>query len=367
MQKRLCLLFALILAVPSLLHASEPCNPQFPLRAPWLGADAAYSIPLDGGHSVWIFGDTLYGEKRVVSGGEPQMVRNSIGISTCSNGKFDVKYVIRHDQDGAMKDFFPARKKDTWYWALDGFRHDNNLWVTLLCIRATPKATADALGFETCGADLAKVSNLAADPQRWKVDVFPLVEDGVKAYPSATTVVDGKYAYLFALYENAARPMVLGRIALNKLSEPAKNLEYLAADNSWKPGFDPKDAKVVMPHGNTEMTIRYDSVRKQWLAVMTDPQFGSDKIVLRTAKDITGPYTDAMTIYTVPDLQKSDPNYDSATFCYAGKEHPEFRGKDTLLITYACNTMNVPKLATNLSIYFPKAVRVAKPAVEAKK
>src|SRR5271169_4278288 len=60
-------------------------HPDFPFKGSWWGADAAYSIPLPDGRSVWIFGDTLYGDRRVVEGSDPRMVRNSLGISTCSD------------------------------------------------------------------------------------------------------------------------------------------------------------------------------------------------------------------------------------------------------------------------------------------
>ena len=80
---------AFLLACIALLapQARAACTPGFPLQQGqpngWLGADDAYSIPLPGRRDLWIFGDTLYGEKRVVHGTDPLMVRNSIGISTC--------------------------------------------------------------------------------------------------------------------------------------------------------------------------------------------------------------------------------------------------------------------------------------------
>src|ERR1700694_2011657 len=63
------------------------CEPSFPFKGSWWGADAAYSIPLPDGRSVWIFGDTLYGDRRVVEGNDPRMVRNSIGVSNCDRSK----------------------------------------------------------------------------------------------------------------------------------------------------------------------------------------------------------------------------------------------------------------------------------------
>jgi hypothetical protein len=336
-----------------------PCTPHFSAAQKWLGSDAAYSIPLPEGRSVWIFGDTLFGTERKLAGPEPVMVRNSIGISTCKDGKFDIDYVIRKSGNGKALDFFQARNRSTWYWALDGFYHDKSLYVTLLCLRDKPVTVADPIGFETCGSDLAKISDLDADPQDWTMEYFPLVPDGVKAYPSATAVVDGEFVYIFALYENATRPLLVTRIPLTGLKDPQKNLRYLAKDGSWKPGLVPADAKPVMDDGVTELSIRYHPEMKKWVAIMMDPKL-TGKIILRTASAMTGPWSEAKAIYSVPELKKDAPGYDSDTFCYAGKEHPEFENSD-LLFTYACNTMKVPKLLEKLDLYYPQTVRMEMP------
>ncbi len=343
--------------------AKSPCTPEFPLQQGmaqgWLGADAAYSIPLPDGRDVWIFGDTLYGEHRVVRDNTPSMVRNSVGISTCKQGHWKLDYVIRKDAQGHAADFFKAQHPDAWYWAMDGFIAGKDLWVTLLCVRNTPAQSA-AMAFKTCGTDLARISSPGSDPRQWKIDYFPLVLDGADAYPSATAVVDGGYAYIFALEESGTRPLVATRIPLDGLSDPAKNLQYLAKDGQWRGGFDPAQAQPVMQKGSPELSIRYHPESKQWIAIMFEPDAFSSKILLRTAPSLTGPWTQGEVIYQVPEMQLQTPDYDKNTFCYAGKEHPEFEQGD-LLFTYVCNTFDVPKLATNLNIYFPRAVRRSMP------
>ncbi len=351
--------------------ASSPCLPSFSFNDGWWGADAAYSIPLADGRSVWIFGDTLYGDARTVSGNDPRMVRNSIGISRCDDkGKWHLQYVIRHGENGKPQDFFQSevlrpQTKGTWYWALDGFVHEKDLWVTLLCVRNARVKRPDGFDFETCGTDLARVSDLEADPQKWRITYFPLVRDEVAAYPSATAVVDGGYAYLFALYEKDERPMLLTRIPLAGLDGPARNLQYLAKTGkkmgAWMPGFKPIDAMPVMDFGTSEMTVRYHPDISQWLAVMRSPDLSSDAIVLRTAPAITGPWSASEVIYHIPEMRKDSPSYDKNVFCYAGKEHPEFERPGSLVITYVCNTMKVPDLVTNLNIYVPKVVEVPLP------
>src|SRR5215831_3632981 len=178
---------------------NHECFPRFPLVAPWLGADAAYSIPLPDGRSVWIFGDTLYGEKRVVTDKGPRMVRNSIGLSSCSQGKWNIEYVIRKDSQGTMRDFFRAQRPQTWYWALDGFFHGDALWVTLLCVRQASTPRPDAVGFETGGGDLAKVTGLTDDTQLSRLGYFSLDSNGVEVYRCAAVAVSGEFVYLFPL------------------------------------------------------------------------------------------------------------------------------------------------------------------------
>ncbi|MGC2620237.1 MAG: DUF4185 domain-containing protein [Acidobacteriaceae bacterium] len=340
------------------------CTPSFPLQTGqaqgWLGADAAYSIPLKDGRDLWIFGDTLYGSHRVVEGNVPKMVRNSVGISTCKGGHWDLRYAIRRDAQGKPADFFHAQHPNTWYWALDGFRVGNEVWVALLCVRATDAKSA--MGFATCGSDLARIESPGPDPQKWKITYFPLVADGAHAYPSATTVVDGNYADLFALDEQGSKPLIAARVPVTGLNDPRRNLEYLAHDGQWLKGFDPANAQAVMTPGASELSIRYHPELGKWLAVMFDPTAFSPKIELRSAPAATGPWSGGQVIYSVLEMQPGTPGYDKDTFCYAGKEHPEFEHGD-LVFTYVCNTFSVPKLAANTNIYFPRVVRMPMPAL----
>jgi hypothetical protein len=367
----LCLFALLLTALPcACALAASPdatCTPNFPLQKGtqqgWLGADAAYSIPLSDRRDLWIFGDTLRGAQRVVHGNDPVMVRNSIGVSTCRAGRWTIRYVIRRDAQGKPVDFFHAQHPQTWYWALDGFRAGSDVWVTLLCLRAADAKSA--MGFETCGSDLARVSSLGPDPQQWKVTYFPLVSDGVKAYPSATTVVDGKYVDLFALDEQRSKPLIAARIPLSGLADPRANLEYLARDSKWMKGFDPANARAVMTPGISELSIRYHPELGRWLAVMFDPSAFSRNILLRSAPSAIGPWSAGKVIFSVPEMDPGSPGYDKDTFCYAGKEHPEFERGD-LVFTYVCNTFAVSKLATNLNIYFPKTVRMPMPPLPEK-
>lgn len=356
---RLALLLTLVAAFEASAQSVGSCTPRFPLEGGWLGADAAYSIVLPDGRDVWIFGDTLYGDCRAMEGTALRMVRNSIGISTCEDGRWSIEYVIRKSGTGKSLDFFQARTRRYWYWALDGFYHDGSLYVTLLCVKGNPDGSPEGLSFSTCGADLARISNLDANPQDWRVEYFSLVPDGVGAYPSASTVVEEPYVYLFALYQKGSRPLLLTRIPLEGLHEPDRHLQYFARNRSWKPGFKPEDAAPMFRHGPSELSVRYHEELGSWVAVFSDPRL-SGAVLMRTAPKITGPWSEPTTLYEVPERDEAREGFDRDTVCYAGKEHPEFAETGSLLLTYTCNTTQ-QKLLTNLEIYLPKAIRVPLP------
>lgn len=350
------------LSVSAINQPGSACTPSFPLRPPWLGADAAYSIPLPDGRDVWIFGDTLFGDKRQVTGEEPEMVHNSLGISTCESGKWKIDYAIKRDDKGIPDSFFkPQQNNGTYYWALDGVHYNDELWITLLCVRNQPHSNAFALGFEICGADLARVTGLNKNPQDWKVAYFSLVPEAVHASPSASTVIEGNYLCIFALDEGGSRPEILTRIPLSGLDDPRKNLQYLDSDNEWHPGLIPSKAKTVMRGGASELSVRYHPELKKWIAVHVAPTIFSDKVLLRTSPALAGPWTDGEVIYKIPELQKGSQGYDPDTFCYAGKEHPEFEKPGELVFTYVCNTMK-PKKLVDEDVYYPKVVRMPMPA-----
>lgn len=363
-MKRLAVFFFFAVCARSGFAQSTPkfsCEPSFPLAQGWLGSDIAYSTPLPGGRDLWVFGDTLYGAERKVVDDDPRMVRNSVAISTCKDGKWNIEYTIRRDANRKEIDFFQSQHKDTWYWPLDGVLRNDDLWITLLCVRNSPKATPADLGFALCGTDLAHVSGLDRDPSDWKVSYLPLVPEAVHANPSASAIIEGDYLYIFTLDENGKRPEILTRIPVVGLDNPSRNLQYLDASGRWQSGLEPAKAKTVMEHGAAEMTVRYHPELKSWLALLVDPNYFSSKVLLRTASSLSGPWTDGEVIYQIPELQKNSPEYDPDTYCYAGKEHPEFEAEGELLFTYVCNTLKPQKLVKELNIYFPRTVRMKMP------
>ncbi|HEY1743725.1 MAG TPA: hypothetical protein VGG18_11210 [Granulicella sp.] len=57
-----------------------------------------------------------------------------------------------------------------------------------------------------------------------------------------------------------------------------------------------------MKNGNTELSIRYRPDLKQWLSVTVEPNGFSDKVILRRAPYLIGPWTEGQVIYHIPEM-----------------------------------------------------------------
>lgn len=340
-------------------NKTSACLPTFPYKNGWLGGDGGYSIALEAGKSLWLFGDSFVGKDSASTRSGTRFVRNTIALSACDqqNG-WQITYYWGNQNQSTPSAFFDSRTTKYWYWPLDGFLYRDRLYVAIAKLKDKP--SEKIFSFETVAVLLAKVSNLSAPPNQWKIEYRQLTE-GPALYPGSTVVVDGLYAYFFTVHERPTHHgMILSRIPLDKLDEPAANLQYFAKDRSWKRGLNGADAYVVIETGHSEMSVRYHPETKQWMA-LTGGDFLSNKIMVRTAPDLTGPWSQGQAVHEFPEMNPKTDGHDPDTWCYAVKEHIEFASTNRLLVTYACNSFKLDKLVSNMSIYRPQAVSIEFP------
>ena len=334
------------------------CLPSFPYKDGWMGGDAAYSIPLAPGQSLWLFGDSFVGNPSLRDRKAATFVRNSIAISTCdqANG-WRINYYWKNKNRSQPSAFFDTKEEKYWYWPLDGFLYKGRLYLAVSKLKTKPNE--EVFSFETVGVYLAKVTNPSALPDQWQIEYLKLSE-GSAYYPGSTIVLDHDFAYLFTVAENASQKhqhMILSRLSLSKLDQGMASLEYFAKDKSWKSGLNGDDAAVLIETGHSEMSVRFHQQANQWVAV-SGGDFLSGKIMIRTAPALTGPWSEQRPTYEFPEMSEKNPKRDADTWCYAVKEHIEFAQGEKLLITYACNSFKFEKLIANTNIYRPQAVFV---------
>jgi len=373
---RLCFCAALVVAV-GFLAMTPPvrsqsasrtteaagCRPSFPYKEGWLGADAAYSIPLAPGQSLWLFGDSLVGKPSARDRKAANFVRNSIAVSTCNRANgWQINYYWKNKNRSKPTAFFDTKEEEYWYWPLDGFLYRGRLYVAISKLKNKPNE--EVFSFETVGVYLAVVTNLSTTPDQWQAEYLRLSE-GSALYPGSTIVLDGEFANLFTVEETTPPEkrshMILSRLSLAKLDRGEVSFEYFAQDKSWKPGIRGTDSAVVIETGHSEMSVRYHAEAKQWVAV-SGGDFLSNQIMIRTAPALTGPWSEQRAVYEFPEMSKNNPRRDRDTWCYAVKEHIEFAEANRMLVTYACNSFKLEKLFTNTDIYRPQTVLVQLPS-----
>jgi len=344
------------------IHAQR--LPVFPYAEGWLGADAAYSIPLAPGRSLWLFGDTFVGDPATTLRAHfKTMVRNSIGIGICEPNKAcTIRYYWRSQDAAKPRSFFDTGKDDVWYWPLDGILNGKTLYLSLMVVRNRPGASSkDAMGFEVVGTKWASVTNLSAPPDRWKISLRDMT--GGDLLPGVSIVADGRFLLLYThVIEAQGRAqgrgyMALLRVPRDKIANPASHWEYLGRDSKWRLGTPHGDALHVIDQPISEMSVRYHPQWKEWVAVSSGPAPTSNHIVARIAGTPEGPWSEPFPIYQFPEMTQ---NFDRDTFCYAAKEHIEFDDSN-LVVTYACNSFSFEKVINNMAIYRPQVVVLPRP------
>lgn len=334
----------------------------FPYKDNWLGADSAYSIPLDRFSTLWLLGDTFVGAERKTS----RMIHNSIAIRTCRDG-CQVSYWWSGMRSGQPDSFF--KTPDTnYYWPLDGFTDSGKLYIFLEQMHAT--GAGGAFGFDYSGIELASVSNPLAQPKDWVVS-YRSISPGGKAIPgvAAAVVEDSgqKYADVFTLFrQSPAHPFVgLLRCRLVDLaSSHEPHWEYLTSDShwaNWTPSSSPNDAAQLIEGNITEMTVKHHPEQQRWLAVFPSPTGLSNTAFFSQANQPSGPWTKPTAFFTYPEMQKTDSRFTPNVFCYAAKEHPELETGGNFSFTYACNSLHESEVFSDMRLYRPEVVTITEP------
>jgi hypothetical protein len=355
--------YGYLIAIGLLLSAcagggGPTCTPSFPYKNGWLGGDAGYSIPLGADQSLWLFGDTFVATEEQGGRDTAKLVANSVALSDCAGGVFDIAYYWRRNKE-KPRPIFEARDPGVRYWPLDGFVQHDGLYVFLLRVRTTN--ASEALGFELSGVDLAHVPNYKAAPALWKTR-YSIVERTHGLYPGVAAVPwnDRVVLYTADSRRPEERRMVISRLSMMSMENPHLALEYLHNDGSWGRLPSYEDTRTVMEDAVMEMSVRYNATVGKWVAVHSSPVVGQNEIELRTAESLEGPWSAPGVIYDIPDQRPDELRSEVPAFCYAGKEHAQYRGRDsrTLVVTYACNSFELQSLHKDLTLYRPEAVRV---------
>lgn len=280
----------------------QNCKPEFPFSNGWLGGDGDVSVPINATTTLFIFSDTYVGNKNQQSRQEPgmTMVSNTVAVETClPDGKTDVKYFWNNMYAENPEPIFKSFTNRYHFWANDAFMPDSNLYVLLGKVGHQQGAPADDIfGFSLPGYTLAKIINPYEHPDKWKIELIPL-PDFVNPYMTIRSpVIKDGYVYFFISRNDNAQLLV--RKKTDFIDNPEKPFEYFALNKTWKAGIRTDDMDTVYI-GFRGTTVNYHPDIKEWVMV-SDIKFMDNKIKIRTAPVLEGPWSDEIIVYECPEV-----------------------------------------------------------------
>lgn len=315
----------------------------------WLGGDAAVSVALDGERVLWLFGDSFVaaGAEQPARGSRrgASFVRNTVGLQRGRDpSRAQMRFYWRTAADGSPASFF-AEQGACWLWPGHGLYLDGAL--TLFAMRICPDAAGSGgLGFRVDGWTASRVDDARAEPDAWRPSALPMPATAGLTV-GAAVLLRGEHVYAYAVREPGDHAVTVLRWPLadfrrGDLLRP----EYFRGAEE---GFGAGSAAVVLARGATEFSVSA-APHGGFVAVQTRG-FGAAPIALRFAAELTGPFGEAQDVYVPAEARRS------SVLIYAGRGHPELAGAD-LVVTYNSNSLDEGALLDDLSLYFPRFVRL---------
>lgn len=312
------------------------------------GQDVAASIVLPNNDSLWIFGDTVEGPFKTIRNLDLTNVVSSTGSIVPAQ---DVSAGVQHFEYLTSPD--TKRARQLIHFADDEDKSRHRLWpVHGICVgdfvylfyhKITMDPQVDV--FETftlngMGIARARVGEFqferltAPDGSRefWKGD-----QPGYGVF--VQRLHDG-YVYLWGCFWTG---MFLARTHPETIEDLA-SYEYLVETPTLDtPHVKPRWSKQYAPTAvlfdsvPNELSVSYNPYLKTYVAIHVFNR--ENKLALRTAPELTGPWSQAEIFYR-PAMIKQDDLFTAA------KEHPELRGGGgrILYVTYVNSSVYMPHL-----------------------
>lgn len=314
----------------------------------WIGSDVVHSIEVSTTQSVWLFGDTLIGQ---IQNGARQpgfaFINNSIAIQ---DRRIPAPGGLTYHWGPGNTSFFPHQPgtPGNLYWPTNGVCINGELF--LFCYSVIS-------GLNLANTTLIRVTNPLAHPDEWN---WTAVDFGINnAAMGFHTALFVDEPWLYMMGYDSSGDMVLARMSTSALLGGATMLamqfwQQGPGGPAW--GGSPSNLEPLFTPSMSESNIQF--VPEWGRYFVTTLSAISPTIHITTAESLTGPWSDPVCIYEVPEHELV--SFD--IWSYAARPHPElstFPGE--LFISYATNAVGTlaPLLTEEgLQIYAPRMIRL---------
>ena len=307
------------------------------------GADGSISIDLKDGRSMFMWGDSFFGD--VVDGIRQEPIAFMMG---------NVFTVI--DQDYKIKNYYkgtpqaprsyiepePQGKDPNWYWPGHGFVRDGILYLFMSQFHKHGEGT---FAFEYDKCDYFTLDSKTLEVLT-KTN-FPAPNINGVHYGHAV-LDEGNYIYIYGtLADNSAMTAEIHAARCKLENKELKDFEYWDG-KEWS--SDPKKtAKLEGTNHPVAEQFNVVKLKDKYILVAQD-RYTMKNIYSYVSDNPIGPFRNEKLLLTV-----NEPNYDKdQMMTYNTMVHPQYIKNDKVLMCYNVNTNDLKKVFTHASLYRPR-------------
>lgn len=314
-----------------------------------VAADAAVSIGLSNGKSLWLYGDSYIDNYDAVTKTVPCLfqVRNAGVLMGIKDPQSNPSTLLG---TGSPKSYLAVGTNAAyWFWPGAGYQKGDTCYVFLSRILAT--GAAGGFGFEEVDSQYVariKVSDMT------KLTYTNLGNKKKISFTNGTVNADG-FIYVYGIRDNGfGRDLLVARYPENNLYA---EWEYHGT------GIWTKDISAALKiHSEFTSSFHVVKVEGKYVLITTQLSVGCNQgkeIYSYISDNPYGPFSNKKTIWVVDDTRQG--HFPVFYLAYA---HPEYdNGKKELLITYCINGYGTCIASCNNNrldpdVYRPRAIRV---------
>lgn len=333
-----------------------------PQKRGFLGADADLSIPLSDSRTLWIFGDTIIGNKNGSERNMKFMPRNTIAIEQPGEAVFEKFEWIFKDKNGRVADFFVYDDKDknNWLWITAGCAANNELF--LFGYEITHKQSkCEAMSFKVLKNYFIYVPDTSGHPLDWKQEKYPLIHPFEHALFASACFIEKTFLYLFGTEYKSKSSLIknvsatLSRIRIKDLRKRNNSFpfEYYGVKNGIIGWYKNPDNLIPLYNpGVSESTVYFDAPRKRYIA--TTYYVNTPDFYVISAPSLIGKWSEPVKIFRENRFKPLN-----KYFYYALRMHPHLASsEDEMIFSYIVNSKAVADLLNNSDIYYPRFLRI---------
>ena len=312
----------------------------------WRGGDAAYSVDLGDGRTLWLFGDSFVARPGSDGRRGCAMVRNSIAVQTGADPATALMSFSWRGTVDQPASWIPE-DGDVWHWPLHGLRVGDA--VTVFCTRVQRTAAEGPFGFRAVGWTAFRITGVDGPVDSWRCARLPSPATPFDVVVGTSVLTDGSHVLAYALREPGDHAVLLVRWERDDFARGELGSPEWHDGGQWRAMDHLTSAPApVLAEGAPEFTV----CRRNGAFVMVQTiGFGATDLGVRTAPRPEGPWSEPTIVFRPPESDLE------GVFVYAGKAHAHVGGGD-LLATYAANAWDFGRLVDDTTLYFPRCVRI---------